>query len=288
MKVLVTGATGNVGREVLCALQSLSHSLDIYAGIRDLNDDKTQRLYFNTKLVKFDFTNSTTYKKALTACDVLFLLRPPQISDVEKYFRPLIAIGKEQGVKHIVFLSVQGAEKSEIIPHHKIEKLIVESDIAYTFLRPAYFMQNFITTLRHDLVKNKRIFLPAGKAKFTLIDVRDIGRVAATILADVSQHVNQSYELTSNDKLTFAEMASSLSKCLGIHIKYSSPNLFRFFWIKKKEKLPTMLILVLIMLHYLPKFQKEPQTTRWVEKLSHKQPISFEQFITDYKEALTE
>ncbi|MDP5140566.1 MAG: NmrA family NAD(P)-binding protein, partial [Spirosomaceae bacterium] len=92
----------------------------------------------------------------------------------------------------------QGAEDNSVIPHHKIERLIIDSGISYTFLRPAYFMQNFTTTLRKELVENNRIFLPAGEAKFTLVDVQDVGKVAAETLLSSDKHVNIGYDLTSN------------------------------------------------------------------------------------------
>lgn len=287
-KVLITGATGNVGTEVIKSLQNIDHQLEIYAGVRNLNEDRLKLSNYKVNFSLFDFTDVETYKTALDGCEILFLLRPPQISEVEKYFKPLVDTCKKNGVKHIVFLSVQGVEKSKMIPHHKIEKLIVDSKIQYTFLRPAYFMQNFTTTLHNDLVNKKRIYLPAGNAKFALVDVRDIGAVSATILTNISEHINKSYELTCKVKLTFLEMARILSDILGIEIQYISPNLIRFFLTKRKEKTPTMFILVMIMLHYFPRFQKEPETTNWVEKITNRQPTTFEQFINDNKKALTE
>ncbi|MDX2278645.1 MAG: NmrA family NAD(P)-binding protein [Saprospiraceae bacterium] len=279
--VLITGATGNVGTAVLAALQNIDHSLDVYAGVRNVNTDKVKLAQYKIKFSPFDFTDISTYANALGGCDVLFLLRPPQISEVKKYFQPMLETCVAQGVQHIVFLSVQGVESSSIIPHHKIEKLIVDSKIPYTFLRPAYFMQNFTTTLRDELVQKKRIFLPAGIAKFTLIDVRDIGAVAAKILIKNILHINKSYELTNKEKLTFAEMAAKLSSVLGMHIQFISPNLIRFFLTKRKEKMPIMLILVMIMLHYFPRFQKEPAITDWVEKITGREAITFAQFIKD-------
>lgn len=287
-KVLITGATGNVGIEVIKSLQNIDHQLDIYAGVRNLNEGRIKLSNFKVNFSQFDFTDVMTYKTALDGCEILFLLRPPQISEVEKYFKPIIDTCKENRVKHIVFLSVQGVEKSKIIPHHKIEKLIVDSKIPYTFLRPAYFMQNFTTTLHNDLVNKKRIYLPAGNAKFTLIDVRDIGAVSATILTNITEHINKSYELTCKEKLTFLEMAKIVSNILGIDIHYISPNLISFFLTKRKEKTPTMFILVMIMLHYFPRFQKEPETTNWVKKITKRQPTTFEQFVNDNKKALTE
>ena len=286
-KVLITGATGNIGIEVIKSLHQIYHQLDLFAGVKDINTDKVRLANYNIKFSQFDFTDINTYNTALNGCDILFLLRPPPILNVKKYFKPVIDTCKDKAVKHIVFLSVQGVEKSKIIPHQKIEKLIVDSKIKYTFLRPAYFMQNFTTTLRNDLVNNKRIYLPAGNAKFTLVDVRDIGAVSATILTNISQHINKSYELTCKKKLTFKEMAMTLSSNLGIEIQFKSPNLISFFLTKRKEKTPTMLILVMIMLHYFPRFQKEPETTNSVETIINRQPTTFEQFINDNKKLLT-
>ena len=286
-KVLITGATGNVGIELIKSLNSINHQLDLYAGVRDLENDSKKLSAYKIKLKHFDFMGMSSYELALTNCDILFLLRPPQLSDVKKYFKPIIDTALKCNIKHIVFLSVQGVENSKIIPHHKIERLIVESKIPYTFLRPAYFMQNFTTTLRNDLVNKKRIYLPAGKAKFTLIDVRDIGTVSAIILNDTSLHANMSYELTSNKKLTFQEMANTLSTLLGVSIQYQSPNLFNFYRTKRKEKVEPIFILVMIMLHYFPRFQKEPSISNWAEKIMGRPSIPFEEFIRNNVKLLT-
>ena len=284
--ILITGATGNVGTEVIKSLNKLRHTFQIYAGVFNIEKDTPKLKEYKLNALHFDFTNVATYKPALDNCDILFLLRPPQLSEVKKYFNPLIDVAVSCGVKHIVFLSVQGVEKSKIIPHHKIEKLIVESKIPYTFLRPAYFMQNFTTTLQNDLVKHHSIFLPAGNAKFTLVDVTDIGKVAAKILTETAKHLNRCYEITNSEKLSFGEMAEKLSKGLKTEIKYESPSLVRFFMVKRKEKMPFMLILVMIMLHYLPRFQKEPNTTEWVNKIINDEPKTFDEFVLENKKLL--
>ncbi len=282
-KILITGATGNVGLAVIRCLHELNQDLNIVAAVKDVDTDKGKFLHYNIEFAQFDFTDSATYEPALRNCDLLFLLRPPQISQADKYFKPFITLAKQSGVRHIVFLSVQGVEKSRLIPHNKIEALVRESKIPFTFLRPAYFMQNFTTTLAADLVIKKTIFLPAGKARFTLIDVRDIGAVTANILIHPEDHLNQSYDLTCNEKWSFQEMAEMLSDGLGIQIQYKSPGLVQFFLLKRKEKFPVSFIFVMIALHYLPRFGKEPSITDWVKKITGMQPISFEQFIADNK-----
>lgn len=187
-----------------------------------------------------------------------------------------------------MFLSVQGVETSKIIPHHKIEKLIVDSKIHYTFLRPAYFMQNFTTSLRKDLVNNHRIYLPAGQAKFTIIDAQDIGSVTAEVLIETQNHINKSYELTNNETLTSSEMAEKISAGIGKNIKFISPNLLQFFLTKRKENISSMLIFVMIMLHYFPKFQKTPKTTECVKIITGQEPKSFDEFVLANKHQLRE
>ncbi|WP_128545442.1 NmrA family NAD(P)-binding protein [Larkinella soli] len=284
--VLITGATGNVGLEVIRALEPLPHSYRVLAGVRNVEKDKTALAGYRVTPVPFDFTDKRTYWQALEGSDLLFLLRPPQLSDVNKYFRPLIDQAVRAGVKHIVFLSVQGVESSSVIPHHKIEKLIVASKIPYTFLRPAYFMQNFTTTLRNDLVQNRLIFLPAGSAKFTLVDVEDIGKVAAQVIRNPAAHANRAYDLTCYEKLGFPEMADRLSRGLGTTIRYESPNLLKFFLRKRREGIAPAFILVMILLHFLPRFQKEPVITDWIEKITGEKPRGFDLFIQENKARL--
>ncbi len=248
-RILITGATGNVGLEIIRALSEKSPKSEIYAGVKDPGKADERLLGDHVKKVAFDFTKRDSIAQAFRTCDILFLLRPPQISDVKKYFAPLIDLASEQAVKHIVFLSVQGVEKSTIIPHHKIEKLIVESGINYTFLRPAYFMQNFLTTLRKDLIRRDLIYLPAGEARFTLIDLYDVGRVGAEVLLNSESHMNQAYDLTNDEQLTFEEMAKQLSEVLGRNIRFKSPDLLSFYLKKKKNGMEYGMIMVMIMLH---------------------------------------
>ncbi len=285
--VFITGATGNIGMALLKALTRIEHRLSISAGVRDIVKDKDKVHQFSARPVLFDFNDPVTYKDALENMEIIFLLRPPQISDVAKYFEPLIDTIKKSSIKHIVFLSVQGVEKSKLIPHHKIEKLILESQIPFTFLRPAYFMQNFTGNLHYDLLEDNRIFLPAGSAKFTLVDVSDIGEVATVILNDIENHKNKSYELTNNEQLSFEEMAAKLSIGLNRTITYISPNLFNFYLTKQRQKMPTALILVMIMLHYLPRFQKEPKTTACIENILKRKPTTFDAFVAENKAALS-
>ncbi len=286
--ILITGATGNVGIEIIKNISQLNKGdVRVIAGVRDSNSENKILDENGIEKISFDFEDPLIIARAFEACNILFLLRPPHISNVKKFFQPIIEIAIEKKIDHIVFLSVQGAETSSFIPHYKIEKLIEKSGINYTFLRPAYFMQNFTTTLRQDLLKNQRIYLPAGKSKFTLIDVEDVGKVAAVILLDPTKHQNKAYELTNKEQMSFGEMAAVLTEVLDKKITFVNPDLISFYINKRKEEVPSMFILVMIMLHYLPRFKATPKTANWVETISGKSPVSFRGFVVKNQHLLT-
>ncbi|WP_156176320.1 NmrA family NAD(P)-binding protein [Hymenobacter terrenus] len=185
-------------------------------------------------------------------------------------------------MRHIVFMSVQGAENNHFIPHHKTEQLLMASGVPYTLLRPAYFMQNLTTTLRTDVVERHRIFLPAGKARFALIDVRDIGDVAAAVFTDESgRHHGQAYALTAQYRLNFRQMADQLTAGLGRPITYVSPSLWRFYRTKRREGLAHGFVLIMLLLHYLPRFSAEPPVTDAVARITGRPPREFAQFVAD-------
>jgi uncharacterized protein YbjT (DUF2867 family) len=122
-RILVTGATGNIGLEVVHYLNALNSDVEIIAAVRNVNDAKQKFAdAVNLQFRQFDFENPDTFSAAFHQVDVLFLLRPPQISEVDKFFRPLLVAAKANGIRNVIFLSVQGAEKSKVIPHNKIEK----------------------------------------------------------------------------------------------------------------------------------------------------------------------
>ena len=271
--ILITGATGNIGTAILAHFVP-NNNQKLFLATREKNPETDNELYF-------DFDDIDGQKPTLAQTDILFLLRPPHISDVEEYFKPLITNAKAAEVEHIVFLSVQGAENVSFIPHAKIEKLLKESGIPYTFIRPSYFMQNLSTTLVKDIREKNRIYLPSGKAKFLWVDVSDIGLAIAKVLENPKNHINKAYTITGTELLNFHEVAAMLSRHMGREIKYESPNLIKFFITKKREGIATPFIFVMIMLHFLPRFQKPPEISNDFTQLTGRQPRRLEEFIQD-------
>ncbi|HRZ96988.1 MAG TPA: NmrA family NAD(P)-binding protein, partial [Paludibacter sp.] len=154
-----------------------------------------------------------------------------------------------------------------------------EYKLDYIFLRPGYFMQNLTTTLIHDIKTKRQIILPSGKAKFNWIDIENIGEVSSVLLNRFSEYTNQAIELTGNENLDFYKVVDLINASIKTPIRFTSVSPFEFYRIKKKEGMVSGLIIVMILLHFLPRFQKEPALSDYYEKLTGKKPTSIIDFI---------
>lgn len=278
--ILITGATGNTGTEIIRYLLKSNTSNRIIAGVRNI--EKAKKIfkdYQNLEYVEFDFENPNTFSKSLKNIDIVFLLRPPHISDTDKYFKPLISKLSERKIQKVVFLSVQGAEKSKVIPHNKIEALIKESGLGYIFMRPSYFMQNLTTTLLKDIKNKRRIILPAGNAKFNWVDVCNIGEIGAILINNFDKHKNNPIEITGNENSDFVAVTNLINDVIDNKIQYANTNPLKFYRIKRQEGVISGKIIVMILLHYLPRFQKEPKISNNYFKLTNRTPTSLKEFI---------
>lgn len=279
-EILITGATGNIGLEVIRFLTSMDTSHKIVVGVRNIEKAKSAlKDYPNLAYVFFDFEDPKTFDKALAGIDRVFLLRPPHISDVDKYFRPLVSAIKDNNIHQILFISVQGAEKSKVIPHNKIERLIKESGLNYIFLRPSYFMQNLTSTLMEDIKSKREIILPAGKARFNWIDIENIAESAAILLDHFEEYKDQALEITGLENENFENVTSRINDIIKKPIKYRNVSPFRFYSIKKQQGMVTGMVIVMILLHFLPRFQKEPKISHVYERLTGKKPTSLVAFF---------
>jgi len=287
-RILVTGATGNVGKEVIKYLLQQPQKNTVIAGCRNMAKDAVAlKDYLPTiQMVHFNFEDANTFASAFEAVDTLFLLRPPHIADVKKYFNPLIAAVKASAIKELVFLSVQGVEKSSLIPHHKIEHAIMAAKIPYIFIRPSYFMQNITTTFLSEIQLHSSISVPAGNAVFNWVDVANIGEVAAYLLNNFSENKHRAFDVTGNENISFKQMAVILSQVLQQPVRFISPNLFSFFLKKRKEGIATPFVIAMLLLHFLPRFQKWPDMADTYERFTGKKPTSLATFFLQHKQLL--
>ncbi len=216
-QVLIAGATGRVGREILSLLPP---ELWVRAGVRAPEKcDASQSA--NVEYIRLDFNDSGTFVPALAGMRRVFLMWP-SIS-IELLYR-FIDMAAQCQVEHIVFLSIFKADKLHIVPHRKIERRLEASPMRYTFLRAGYFMQNLSSIHAADIRKYDEIFIPAGQGQTAFVDARDVASVAVKALTEPG-HENRAYNLTGSQALTFDEAAAMLGNVLGRSIRYTSPSL---------------------------------------------------------------
>lgn len=280
-KKLVIGALGNVGAEVVKSLLGAGQSVRA----ADLDPQKIQARFGEAvEAVAFDFGKPETYAPTFNGVETMFLMRPPQISDVRRIMLPALDFAQRAGVKQVVFLSLIGIEQAKFVPHYKVEEYLVQSQMKWTFLRCSFFMQNLNTTHRQEIREQNEIFVPVGKARTSFVDVRDIGAVAALAMTDPG-HENQAYDLTGPEALDYWQAAGFLSGVLGRTIRYANPTPLRFFFTRLQRGTPFMFSLVMTGLYLSTRNGMADKVTGEVQRLLGRPPISFQQYAQDYASA---
>lgn len=278
MKILVTGASGNVGQYVIEHLLKSDERI-VAAGtntkkLKDMFDDKVD-------IVEFDFTRPETFDNALQDVDRVFLMRPPHLGKPEDLY-PFLESVKAHSIKLLSFLSLMGIEKNTIPPHYKIEKKIEELGIPYAHIRPGFFMQNLSGIHAEEIKKKNMIFVPAGNSKTSFIDASDIGLAIATVLHNYQDHINTKYTLTGIEALNYYEVADIMSKVLGRTITYAKPGFLRYrnYYINQR-KLDPQYVNVTVALYFMTRMGTAKATTNDFYNLVGQYPIKFEEFVVN-------
>jgi uncharacterized protein YbjT (DUF2867 family) len=284
--ILVTGATGNVGREVVQLLSA--QDFPVTAAVRN-PIEASKSFGSNVRCVLFDFIHPDTFADAFTGINKLFLVRPPAIADIHQ-ITPALNAAKQAGVEEIVFLSIIGADKNRIVPHYAIERAIEHLNITAVFLRCSFFMQNLNTTHREDIQIRDRLFVPAGNGKTSFVDVRDIAAVAVKLLTEEhsqsneSSEINRAYDLTGAVALTYYEVATIFTNVLGRPIHYTNPAIPIFIWQMLRQGFPLQFVLIMVGIYTTARFGLADLVTSDAQQLLNRPPISIEQYIEDYRE----
>jgi uncharacterized protein YbjT (DUF2867 family) len=287
--ILISGATGTVGSEVVKQLSSFT-DVNIKAGARSVEKIKNLESGDKVKGVHIDYNKPESLKEALKNVDKLFLLAPavPNAHELESN---LINEANKAGIRYIVKQSVMGADEGADVEimrqHRKAEKIIEESGIPYTFLRPNEFMQNFINFHGHSIKNNNAFYLPLENAKVSIVDVRDIAAVAVKALTENggnnnNKHNNKKYLITGPEALSYHQMAELLSNATGKKVSYVSISEEEARAAMKEMGMDDWLINTISELSNYFKKGYASQVSSSVEEITGKKPLSFSQFANDY------
>lgn len=218
--VLVVGASGTVGSEIIRLLKSDGFR------VRATTSKKVEQS--SSDLVHINLATGDGVKAALEGVDRAFFLSPPGYADQYALLSPLVQEAKRRGLKKVVLMTAMGANAVETSPFRKVEIELEKSGLSYNIIRPNWFLQNFNTFWIQGIREQKKILLPAGKAKVGFIDARDIAAVAAKLLIS-DLHTNKDFDLTGPESVNHDEVAQAISLATGLPITYQeiAPDVLR-------------------------------------------------------------
>jgi uncharacterized protein YbjT (DUF2867 family) len=286
--ILVTGASGNIGSEVVNLLLAVAPAVSIKAAVHSRQNVKKVKDGDRVKVIPIDYNESDTLRQALKDVDKLFLLTP-DVPNAAHLASNAVSEAKKAGIRHIVKQSVMGADLEADVGtmrlHRQIEEIIEQSGIPFTFLRPNEFMQNFINFHSPSIKGNNAFYIPLEDAKVSLVDVRDIAAVAVKSLTDEDLHKNKTYLITGPEALSYHQVAEILSNRIGRKINYVNISDEEARAAMKEIGLSDWLINTVSELSDYFRKGKASEISSAVEEVTGNKPISFSQFANDYVDA---
>ncbi len=275
MKILVTTPSGKVGQELVAILKSKGASLRLGAH----SVEKARAAFPGLEVVRLDHHDPATHAAAVAGVDALYLAAPGDFPSAPE--KALVDAARKAGVKRVVKLAAIGVEHSDN-PLRQVEEHVRASGMAFTFLHPNWFFQNYSTSMAGG-IKAGTLAEPAADAGTSFIDARDIAAVAAAALLEPG-HEGKTYTLTGPEVLTRAQVAGILSKELGRPVAYL-PVTDEQFRAAVKGVLTPSYTELLSHLYAVVRAGHTAVTTDTVQQVLGRPPIPFARFVKDHRAA---
>lgn len=283
-KIIVTGATGNIGTPLVKALAEMK--ADFRAVTH--SEEKAQTLRGKgVDAAPADMSSGKGLEKAFEGGRVLFLLTPlfPQTGESA---HGLVSAAKKAGIKHIVKLSGMGADQGSISLskwHRAVEVAIEKSGLAWTHLRPNSFMQNYVAFHAGAIKAQGMFYAPLGDGAVSYVDTRDVAAVAAAALANPSAHAGKAYTITGPEALANQRIAQIFSGATGKTVTYVDvpENAARDSMLKMG--MPDWLASALLELFAINKAGHTSAVTGDVKAVTGREPRTFADFAKENAEA---
>src|SRR5918992_2669285 len=286
--ILVTGATGTLGSEVVKQLSSVTPAVNIKAGVHSAQNIKKDGDRVEVALI--DYNKPETLKEALSQVDKLFLLTP-DVPNAPELASNLVSEARKAGIRHIVKQSIMVADLEANVGtlrlHRQAEKIIEQSEIPFTFLRPNEFMQNFVNFHSHFIKNNNAFYLPLEDAKVSLVDVRDIAAVAVKSLTEdrSDKHDNKTYLITGPEALSYHQAAEILSNATGKKISYVNISEEEARGAMKEMGMSDWLVNTISDLYEYFRKGYASQVSSAVEEVTGRKATTFVEFENDHADA---
>lgn len=274
-KILVLGATGNVGRPLVKALLAKGEAVKAAS--------RSGKPVEGAEGMAFDIADPATFPPAFEGVDRAFIMLPTGNVAVKELLLPVVQAAAAAKAK-IVFLSVMGADMDDDIPYRQVEIAIEKSGVPFVILRPNWFSDNFHTFWKAG-IDHGLIAVPAGDGKTSFIDARDIAASAAAALTS-SAFDGKAFTLTGPQALTYAEAATILSDAVGRPIGYRAVSSGEFIGTLTGAGVPADYAGFLAAIFEPVSHGGAEIVTGDVETLTGKAPRSLATYAQDHVDAL--
>ena len=225
--ILITGATGHLGKSVLQFLRRKDANIPVAALVRDAAKAGELRA-LNAEIREGDYNHSDSLVRAFRGVDRLLFVSGNDLGNRLTQQANVVNAAKAAGVKHILYTSFQrkteDLSSSPIVPvaesHLDTEKRIKASGLAYTILKNALYTDVLPWFLGEKVIESGRVWLPAGQGKTSFAAREDMAEAIANILAG-SGHENKTYEIAAPVSVSMQEIAAYLSEIAGKPVIYA-------------------------------------------------------------------
>lgn len=232
-KIMVTGATGQLGSQVLNLLVEKTGGNGISAIARDVTK-LTEFSALGVNVVYGDYNDRNSLVKAFSGIDLLYFVSGSDVSSRLQQHENVVAAAREAGVKHVVYTSFQRRNETENSPvfliaqaHLLTEKLLKESGLTYTILKHALYSDVVPMFIGSDVLEKGIIYQPAGDGKVAFTSRSDMAKAGVAVLTGEG-HENKTYEIAGEKSYAYSDVAEILSKIGGKPVVYVSPTAEEF------------------------------------------------------------
>ena len=216
--ILITGATGKTGS---ATAKSLGEKGETFRALIRNEEKKEGLESLGGEVVIGSIENTEVVNQSMQGVKTVLVLLPNSESQLALE-KQLVDSAKQAGVERIVKMSSIEATPDATSPipklHLESEEYIKQSGLAWTMIKPNFYMQNLLASAG-TIKEQGKIFLPMGDGKTGMIDTTDVGKVLAKVLSE-DGHESMNHEITGPEILSFYEVAEIFSQVLGKQVDY--------------------------------------------------------------------
>ncbi len=277
--IVLTGATGNTGQVIAAELKQ--RGVPFVAMVHS-EARRAQLAVLRVPSVVGDFDDAASLECALEGAEKAYLVCTPDEKLIPRE-TAFIRAAQKVGVRHIVKCSAYWAatdsESPNLRAHGHIEKMLIDSGMAYTIIRPHGYMQTFTSFVWDTVQRAGVISLPGGDGKMPMVDVRDVAAVAVKALTEPG-HEGKIYDVTGPEAFDYYHMAAALERALGFPVTYlpgGESSLKMVMSVMGVPPAPTEHVVKIFRMQREYKLERVHTT---LQELGI-QPITYEQFVHD-------